>query len=377
MGTAASPSSGAHGAGRLLLGVLGDPDRFDQQTTQRSRFRLLIVSWGQGGTPQYFASLFATMREVPMLGVSTGGGEGGGAEMITAGQVARGAGDSFLVALNQAIAAWGKPIYVRPLAEMNGHWNAYCAFNRDGSARSADHSTVAFRKAFARLYLLVHGAPNVNQRLRKLGLPPVSGRLASNPLVRVIWNPQGYGSPDLPGNSAESYYPGDAYVDVVGDDLYDIRGKAEWAAAEALYRAHPGKRFAFPEWALWGIDDPGFVTKMADFVRSHGRTELIGYYSGQPGSIFDLAAKARSLASYRQVIAPLGHWSRPVSRPSTASGTVEPWGTSRMRSFSPPMRWRRWSESPCSCTPTATAADIRRPGGSRSFSFSASLCRST
>lgn len=305
-GTAASPGAGRHGAGSVLLGVLGDPDRFDQQTTQRSRFRLLIMAWGQGGTPQYFASLFATMQEVPMLGISTGGGEGGGAEMITAGQIARGAGDSFLVALNQAIAVWGKSIYVRPLAEMNGHWNAYSAFNRDGSARSADHSTAAFRKAFARIYLLVHGAPDVNQRLRQLGLPPVSGGLTPNSKVSVIWNPQGYGSPDLAGNSAESYYPGDSYVDVVGDDLYDIGGKAEWAAAEALYAAHPGKPFAFPEWGLWGIDDPNFVAEMADFVRSHGRTELIGYYSGRPGSVFDLAAKARSLASYRQVIAPLG-----------------------------------------------------------------------
>jgi beta-mannanase len=246
------------------------------------------------------------MREAPMLGISTGGGEGGGAETITSGQIAHGAGDALLVALNQAIAAWGKPIYVRPLAEMNGHWNAYCAFNRDGSARSADHSTAAFRQAFARIYLVVHGGSRVNQRLRRLKLPPVSATLAPNPDVRVIWNPQGYGSPDLPANSAASYYPGDAYVDVVGDDLYDIRGKAEWAAAAALYGAHPGKPFSFPEWGLWGIDDPSFVTQMAAFVRTHVRTGLIGYYSGRPGSIFDLSTKARSLAAYRQAISPLG-----------------------------------------------------------------------
>jgi len=299
--TIASPS-----ARKVLLGVLGDPDRFDHQTAQNSRFRLLIMSWAQGGTPQYFEELFATMRELPMLGISTGGGEGGGAETITSGQIARGAGDSLLVALNQAIAAWGKPIYVRPLAEMNGHWNAYCAFNSDGSARNADHSTAAFRKAFARIYLVVHGGPRVNQRLRQLKLPPVNGTLTTNPKALVVWNPQGYGSPDLPGNSAQSYYPGDAYVDVVGDDLYDIRGKAEWPAAAALYAAHPGKPFAFPEWALWGIDDPSFVTEMAQFVRSHRRTELLGYYSGRPGSIFDLATKARSLAAYRQAIVPLG-----------------------------------------------------------------------
>ena len=117
--------------------------------------------------------------------------------MITAGQIARGTGDAFLVALNQAIAAWAKPIYVRPFAEMNGHWNAYCAFNSDGSPRSSDHSTVAFRKAFARVYLLLHGGPSVNRRLRQLGMPPVTRPLALNTRLSVIWNPQGFGSPDL------------------------------------------------------------------------------------------------------------------------------------------------------------------------------------
>jgi hypothetical protein len=241
-----------------------------------------------------------------MLGLSTGGGEGGGPEVITSGQIARGAGDGFLIALNQALAAWGKPVYVRPLAEMNGHWNAYCAYNANGTEKNADHSTAAFRKAFARIYLLVHGGPGVNARLRSLGLPPVRARLASNPLVRVLWNPQGYGSPDLPGNSAQAYYPGDGYVDVVGDDLYDIGGKAQWAAAEALYGAHPRKPFAFGEWSLWGIDDPAFVSQMAQFVSTHSRTELIGYYSGMPGSVFDLASKPRSLDAYRRLIVPLG-----------------------------------------------------------------------
>jgi hypothetical protein len=304
---AGAPTAARSAARPVVLGVLGDPDRFDEQTRQRSRSRLLIVSWGQGGTPEYFSSLFETMRDLPMLGLSTGGGEGGGAEVISPGVIARGAGDAFLLAINQAIAVWHRPLYIRPLAEMNGHWNPYSAFDRDGSARSADHSSAAFRKAFARIYLLVHGGPAVNRRLAQLGLPPVRGAPATNPQVRVIWNPQGYGSPDVPGNSAEAYYPGDAYVDVVGDDLYDIGGKAEWDAAESLYRAHPGKPFAIPEWGLWSLDDSGFVLRMADFVRSHDRIEVLGYYSGRPGSIFDLASKPRSLAAYRRSIAPLGN----------------------------------------------------------------------
>jgi hypothetical protein len=192
------------------------------------------------------------------------------------------------------------------MGEMNGHWNAYSAFEQNGRARDRDHSTAAFRRAFARIYLIVHGGSSVNAKLRRLGEPPVREQLAPNRFARVVWNPQGYGSPDLPGNRPEAYYPGDAYVDVVGDDLYDIRGKAEWAAAEALYRAHPNKPFSFPEWGLWGLDDPAFVEAMARFVATHPRTELIAYYSGRPGSIFDLASKPRSLAAYRRVISPLG-----------------------------------------------------------------------
>jgi hypothetical protein len=43
---------------------------------------------------------------------------------------------------------------------------------------------------------------------------PATARAASSrhgrprhPFVQVVWNPQGYGSPDVPGNSAQAYYP--------------------------------------------------------------------------------------------------------------------------------------------------------------------------
>ena len=93
---------------------------------------------------------------------------------------------------------------------------------------------------------------------------------------------------------------------MVGDDLYDIGGKAEFAAADRLYKAHPSKPFAFPEWGLRGIDDPKFVQQMAAFVKSHPRTKLISYFNAKPGSIFDLASKPKSLAAYKRYILPLG-----------------------------------------------------------------------
>jgi hypothetical protein len=289
----------AHSTGRLSLGVLGSPESFDHLTGQRSATRLIIAGWGQAS----FAQMFSTMGERPMLGLSSGTGF----EAITSGAIAGGRGDDYLVELNHAVHEWARPIYIRPFGEMNGHWNTYCAYNQNGTPRDASHSTAAFRKAFARIYLAVHGDPAIGAKLRRLGLPAFrGGSLERNPNAIVVWNPQGYGSPDLPGNSAAAYYPGDAYVDVVGDDLYDIGFRPQWAAAQALYDAHPGKPFAFPEWGLWGIDDPGFVGQMASFLKTHRRTVLAVYYSGQQGSIFDLASKPRSLAAYRQSVAPLG-----------------------------------------------------------------------
>src|SRR5439155_3159354 len=99
--------------------------------------------------------------------------------------------------------------------------------------------------------------------------------------LRVIWNPQAEGSPNVAGNSPQAYYPGDRYVDVVGNDIYDIGFRPQWAANERLYRAHPSKPYAFPEWGLWGIDDPAFIRSMAKFVRTHRRVELLSWFNGQ------------------------------------------------------------------------------------------------
>ena len=95
-------------------------------------------------------------------------------------------------------------------------------------------------------------------------------------------------------------------MNVVANDLYDQRFNAAWDANEKLYAAHPNRPYAIAEWVLWGIDDPPFVEHMATFVRTHRRTEILAYYSGRPGSPWDLASKPRSRAAYRRLILPLG-----------------------------------------------------------------------
>jgi hypothetical protein len=294
-----------------FLGVLGSKSRFQTLTGQRSTVGHVILGWNQGyswGTP--LSALVSQYGPMPMIGIGTDSYPSG-REVITPQAIALGAGDGYLYALNRAISQWARPIYLRPFGEMNGHWNLYCAYTASGRAKGGSHTTAWFRKAFARVYLLTHGGPltTINARLRRLGLPLVRTDLATNPypILRVIWNPQGAGSPDVPGNRSQAYYPGDRYVDVVGDDLYDIGFRPQWAANERLYRAHPQKPYAFPEWGLWGIDDPAFVRAMARFVRTHGRVELLSWFNGdRPGGTFDLATKPASRRTYRALITPLG-----------------------------------------------------------------------
>ena len=295
---AAIPASSAESAStsRTQLGIVGDPGRFTQLTGQRSSIRHIFASLYQSTS---FPRILEQLRPVPMLALKTGG--------TPPLDLAQGRADSSLGALNAALAGFGGLVYVRPMPEMNGHWNEYCAFNKDGSSRGPRYSTASFRKAFARIAIFARGGSraSMSAQLRKLGLPGVASDL---PLTqaRIVWNPQGYGAPDVPANSAAAYYPGDAYVDVVANDIYRQSTGAAWDANEALYRRYPHKRYAIAEWGLWGMDDPAYVEQMAAFTRTHSRMEFLSYFNSKPGSLWDLGSKPQSRATYRRLITPLG-----------------------------------------------------------------------
>lgn len=298
---------------RPLLGITGDLPRFEALTGQQSTVHQAFLGWGQGlsyGSP--FVSLFGTLAPIPMIHLGTGLGSSG-KEAITPAQIAGGGGDAYLIALNQAIAQWGKGIYVRPMAEMNNDGNLWSGFTK-GGAPKAGHSPADYRRAFARIYLILHGGPatEINAKLRALGEPAIAHDLARNPFprLRIVWNPLAGGNPRIPANAAQNYYPGAAYVDVDAGDIFEetLGDTAPWNDLEALYKASiaHGKPFAIPEWGLFGVDDQKFVQHMCTFLKTHGRTEEAGFFESKPGTIFDIAPKTKSRAAYRSCITPLG-----------------------------------------------------------------------
>ena len=291
----------------ILLGVEGSKSRFRDQTNQATDVNLDFISWGVH-KKTYLDNTLAAAKPIPALSFGTVNKYGN--EAITPGGLAKGKGDRVLIDIAKALARFGSFAYVRPYAEMNGWWNPYCAYNSTGSYRGAAHSTKKFRLAFRRTYLIIHGGSiaDINAKLVGFGMPKLD-RTNDLPVndVKVIWNPQGFGSPDLKANSADAYYPGDNYVDVVANDLYDYGHGVEWKANLNLYRGHPDKPYAIGEWGLAsGIDHPDFVQKMASFVSSHPRVETVIYYRSHNASDFDLAHKPKSRAAYKRYILPLG-----------------------------------------------------------------------
>jgi len=313
--TLVQSGAGEPAVSSLYLGITGDPDRFQGQTGQNSAVRQVFVSWDQGRTfGKRIPVLLASLRPIPMVHVGTGGPRGT-TEAIKPLEIAQGRGDAFLVALNEGVAVFDGLVYLRLMAEMNHFKWFHAAFRENGSSKGPAYSPEAYRKAFARMYLVLHGgtAGTINAALRRLGLPPLTAGdadLAENPpsRLRIIWNPLGGGGPDIPANAPTKFYPGDRYVDVVGNDMYTRNGVFSADKNLALYmfaRAHR-KPFSFPEYGLSGGDFPEFIRYICAFIRSHAAMELAAYYEAKAGSRYDLGTKPQSTRAYRACVTPLG-----------------------------------------------------------------------
>jgi hypothetical protein len=208
-------------------------------------------------------------------------------------QIAQGRGDEYPLTLARRFAAEDETVYIRLFAEMNGHWNAYSAYNQDGSSRGPGSSTTWFRRAWRRFALIVRGGPRaqINRKLRRMELPPLLraerarryrrqdvGRQLPRANVALMWVPQSQGSPNLAGNQPDDYWPGGRWVDWVGVDIY--AKYPNFAGMERIYRAYRGKPFVVGEWSPWDYDSPGFVHQLFGFAQRHPRVRLTVYYQG-------------------------------------------------------------------------------------------------
>jgi hypothetical protein len=287
--------------GKVYSGVTGSTSvkKFAGQVGKHPSVFGFFHKWG--GPTGFIYDAVERSGSRLMLHVSTQDGYGT-KEEITPRGIAQGQGDRYLIRTNREIAQYGKPTYVRFLAEMNQTNNGYCAYNRDGSSRGPAHSAKAFIAAWRRATLILRGGPvaGIDAKLAKLHLPALHTKLTELPApqVAMAWVPQTEGTPNTHANRARAYWPGARYVDWVGTDFYSKF--PNFTDLRTFYDDFPHKPFVFGEWAMWENDSPSFVHQLFAFVNSHKRVRMLLYNQGNlSGGPFRLSRYPASRAAIR------------------------------------------------------------------------------
>ena len=107
------------------------------------------------------------------------------------------------------------------------------------------------------------------------------------------WIPNAPPSANRPGwidSDLAAYYPGDAYVDWAGADIYDFQPVSDLNSIYDFAVAH-GKPFFLAEWGVrhWDPHSPPPATRldptMFDYVDTHVGVKAISYfnYNARPG----------------------------------------------------------------------------------------------
>jgi hypothetical protein len=322
-------------AGKTFAGETGQPvSQYVAAVGKHPAVYQEFVAWGQ-----YIPGIAqdaVTARARMMMAIGT---TFGSREVITPAGIASGQGDGWLIALQSAIAQTGNVTYIRLMAEMDGYWNVYCAYNADGSFRGAAHSQTAYKQAWRRVTLIMRGGnlSTIDAQLHRLGMPALhTSQDLPRAKVAMLWVPELQpGAPAVPGNQPSNYWPGGQWVDWVGTDFYS--NAQNFSGLGTFYNQYSTKPFVFAEYALWNSgDDVGFVDRLFGWVRPHPRVRMLLYNQGvsETGPL-RLYRYPRSSGELRRLLASPKYlsyapeWAASAAHPS--SGTPLPRSVARSR----------------------------------------------
>jgi len=196
---------------------------------------------------------------------------------------ARGEYDPYFVTLARNLVDDGEGgAYLRLGWEFNGNWFKWSVRNARGALRYAAY--------FRDIVDAMRSVPGQS--------------------FKFVWNPNGGGSHGRP-YAASDAYPGNAYVNYIGTDLYDESWVSPLTPANAwtgqlqatwgldwlaAFAAAHGKPIVFPEWGVairsdgHGLgDDPYFVNEFADWITTHdvAWTNVFSFDGSQQDDISD------------------------------------------------------------------------------------------
>lgn len=246
---------------------------------KRPTFLTVYAPWRNAdGTPATFHSLLGDVRKAQAF-------EGGGKLLyldwtfvatgdpaaytgITTRDVASGKLDGYITEYAREIKAYGRPVLIRLFGgEFNGSWWVSVSPLANPKLTTGD-----FVRAWRRVVDIFRrvGARNVSWAWVANAFPPT-------------------GAPWVDSNLS-AYYPGAAYVDWAGADMYDL-GPPTWLDGAYAFASTHHKPFFLAEWGVRHGDsvlaptqDRQWLSDMFDYIESHGLIKAIAYfdYKAQP-----------------------------------------------------------------------------------------------
>lgn len=159
--------------------------------------------------------------------------------------ITNGLHDTYITQWARDLAAWGRPIHLRPMHEMNGHWYPWAG----GIAGNTPERYIAAWRRMHRIFAR-EGADN----------------------VRWVFSPMAYDD-EPAGLRFEQFYPGHRYVDVLALDGYNWgtreAGWGGWRSFDAIFRSAYQRIERLGPQPIW-IAEVGSATEggdKADWVR--------------------------------------------------------------------------------------------------------------
>jgi hypothetical protein len=294
--------------GRVLAGVAMGSDLRDitRRTGRAPAVWEQFVAWNHSYRWAIRLAQDAGTRLMLHLSTAPGQDEPG---TISPGEIAAGRGDRWLLALRRDLAAFGGPVYLRFLGEMNNCHNAYAPLSCSGRSRGPRYSASAFVAAWRRTAVIMR-SPTVEQAdaaLRRLHQPPLDASEGPLPPARIAlaWTPMTAGSPMVSALDPARFWPGRRWLDWVGTSFYSRYPNFRWLTP--FYERFAARRhapFMFAEWAMWENGDPGFARQLLAWTRAHPRTGMLVYNQGKdPRGPFRLARFPAAAGVLRDALA--------------------------------------------------------------------------
>ena len=143
---------------KIFLGVTdtGNPSGLHEFAASIGRYPPVMQTFHPwGNSLDKSMPRWREVRTRPMLHITTMLDDG--TEKIRPRGIAFGGGDDYLLYLNRSFAEANMPVYIRPLGEPNRCLNPYAAIDCSGKRRSAQYASKWYRRAFQRMYLILHG----------------------------------------------------------------------------------------------------------------------------------------------------------------------------------------------------------------------------